>query len=256
MSDNLKVAKECGALIKYILSDAGRPEPVITMSGICFEAYTSRILAEQQAAHDAEIARLKEEKRAWTNKWEALKLKHDLILPVAKGLEEQLSEANAACAMHADAWNALKSAGEGFFAWKNAIDRMDAAISASPQQVSEWEAKKQAQWNEESNSLIGQQDIEIETLRAQVAAWVTMVESLVEEFGDESWQEVIQQAKQMLADSKAAAEQFIAECEQRGAVKALEAHHDIDSNGYCSTCRKTTDGKCNAAICATSKKAG
>jgi hypothetical protein len=30
--------------------------------------------------------------------------------------------------------------------------------------------------------------------------------------------------------------------------KWIAEQHDIDTDGWCSTCRKTTDGKCNKAL--------
>lgn len=65
MSDNLKVAKECGAVKlgeqSYYTGLEWKDCPRLVFSGDVLEAYTSRILSSQQAAHEAEIARLKEE---------------------------------------------------------------------------------------------------------------------------------------------------------------------------------------------------
>lgn len=178
MSDNLKVAKECGIESGTACTKDGQ---------VCFyatkqqlEAYTSRILASQQAAHDAEIARLKEE---------MVKL-HNAHVDLERSYIERLSAATAACAMKDEAFKEAIDMFKHCLASENELPtaewwaKMDYAISATPQQVSVWEAKKQAQWNEESNSLIGQQDIEIETLLAQVASLRNLLNKLeYNEFG-------------------------------------------------------------------------
>lgn len=220
---NLKVAKECAQTVSksiddYIDSyefrgDGGDYTPnetevlLITDAVIGLledddfkAAYTSRILASQQAAHDAEIARLKAELTA-----------SDAALRESRANDmesmKQLSAANAACAMNVEALRDI-SRGQlqvpdfGKYAVRVASD----AISASPQQVSEWEAKK------------------LEPLRAQV----NMMRQLLIKC-DLAMDRPINERTRLHAEllpaieeTQATAEQFIAECEQRGAVKALD----------------------------------
>lgn len=202
MSDNLKVARECGGFISY----AGLPvDGCVVFEIEQLEAYTSRILASQQAAHDAEIARLKEN--------------FDGLKNILHDTQKELSAANAACAMKDEALNVAfmeldptehgQNCGcdpdVGYVCpcciWVSSDEYrlIKKAISANSQQVSEWEAKK------------------LETLRAQVA----MLRAAIA-YKTDDYFEHIRHMRDVLDNPQATAEQFIAECEQRGAVKALE----------------------------------
>jgi hypothetical protein len=165
------------------------------------EAYTSSILASQQSAHDAEIARLKEDIDALQESWAQEKL-------LVESRNQMLNEANAACAMKDEA---LKVA----HAWLSSaysippqtpeavamLQSVSLALSATSQQVSEWERKQ------------------LEPLRAQAAALRGSLVGLLNSPIDIGCAKM---ARETLDNIQATAEQFIAECEQRGAVKALE----------------------------------
>lgn len=190
-ANNLKVAKECGATENELSADGAWN---ICMTEEAFEAYTSRILASQQAAHDSEIARLKE----------AISMKDEVL--------------NDFYNSHSETYSASP---EGI----KYLSKIKQAISASPQQVSEWEAKKQAQWNEESNSLISQQDIEIEALRAQVAMLTNMFQSVWSVIPKEIYfsQDTIDSANAKLANTQDTAEAY----DREHAAKVLKNIVDI-----------------------------
>lgn len=134
MSDNLKVAAESGFRIYGDKIQAPYSNEDVT--GL-IEAYTSRILAEQQAAHAAEIARLKEEIDALQESWRQEKL-------VVESRNQMLFDANAACAMKDDALRTFERnyLRYDFNCGLYYSTHVKPAISASQQQVSEWESKK------------------------------------------------------------------------------------------------------------------
>lgn len=102
------------------------------------EAYTSRILASQQAAHDAEIARLKEE---------VVKL-HNAHVELERSYIERLFVVNAACAMKDEALKTciVVPCVDSLCGLQMFNEPMVAsALSASPQHVSEWERKQLAE---------------------------------------------------------------------------------------------------------------
>lgn len=233
MSDNLEVAKECGAASVgcYVAAFHTTEE---------LDDYTSRILASQQAAHEAEIAKLKEEveriKPASLDAWIDASAKKTIEI-----LTDQLSAANAACAMKDEA---LKTAAADLRGYDNyaAAEFAEQAISASPQQVSEWERKQ------------------LEPLRAQVAEQQGQIAVLLNLLGQchPHSTEFAVNLRDATERYQATAEQFIAECEQRGAVKALEEYAndwdtDTDFNGKWIAEEMRKDA---AKLNATSKKAG
>lgn len=193
MSDNLKVAKECGF---HVYANTLGNTNNVDGTEHSLNTYTSRILALQQAAHDAEIAELRKE-IAYAERCAVAQTEH------AKTALEKLSAANAACAMKDEA---LKDIARGQLQVpdfeKYAVRVATDALSASPQQVAEWERKQ------------------IEPLLAQVAMLVE-VAKLAEKEPAGLLKAV---ASKALTNTQATAEQFIAECEQRGAVKAHQEY--------------------------------
>lgn len=165
---------------------------------ICFpsieelEAYTSRILASQQTAHEAEIA-----------KWIALSQANEQVAALA---QKRADKAERVCAMKDEAAEKLLHALALYQVGENLSEvfalgaDLRKTISASPQQVSEWERKK------------------LEPLRTQVAMLHSLVQLIYD--GKQVWN--LGTLAEVINNTKTTAEQFIAECEQRGAVKALE----------------------------------
>lgn len=160
----------------------------------CTDTLSAR-LASQQAAHDAEIARLKEEMAEVKMELDCAKhrvcCEIETLRAAGSDLLEKINQ-NIPVAEIEKAEQVLRE-----------------ALSATQQQVSEWEAKK------------------LEPLRAQVAMLRARVSAYVDH--DEScavFRTLTAKCTCGLVDelsnTQATAEQFIAECEQRGAVKALE----------------------------------
>lgn len=239
MSDNLerdysKSAQESGFFVRTV-SDGY----LLSCHSSQLVHYTSRVLASQQAAHEEEIARLKEELREEQEAYECTNKTLNQVVA-------DLSSANAACAMKDEVLRTF----DGSFA----LDQLDEtyppsrgwdnkrinALSSSPQQVSEWERKQ------------------LEPLRAKVA----MLHDSLLDFNvacDSSLCSgaelaAYHKSKSALSYTQATAEQFIAECEQRGAVKALEDFGEPFKFSYpwiYNECKKVA-----AQLRATSKKAG
>lgn len=152
MSDNLKVAKECGATV---LEDGC----IIFHHSTQLDKHTSRILASQQAAHDAEIARLNALVGA---------LQEDKEIA-----EEQTATANTACAMKDAALLRADTALSGDFKPEGSLrTQIHDALSASHQQVSEWGRKQLAELqreNAELTSKLAEQQAAVYTVRAVLA---------------------------------------------------------------------------------------
>jgi hypothetical protein len=232
MSDYLGVAKECEQSISKAIEDylesyefrgdvgdytPSETEMMLITDAACGlleddafnEAYTSRILAKQQAAHDAEIARLKQELEQSRNSGKNLFNEANRI---NEALYTELATANAACAMKDAALKEAVIIIDGALYIGHQLNKNGEAklsyiresISASLQQVSEWERKQ------------------LEPLRAQVAMLQSLIFSSLHQKDDDQKHNYAVSARNAISNTQAAAAQFISECEQRGAVKALD----------------------------------
>lgn len=195
MSDNLKVANGDfeSVWVNFTYVDMRQ----------CAEFFWKVGIASQQAAHDAEIARLKEE-------YDECRADHQKI---TLDLLDRLSAANAACAMKDAALKAVDSC----LSFRDeeqcrALRKVSEALSASPQQVYEWERKQ------------------LEPLRAQVAMLRSGYEDTFKDLEVLNSSPVIGPSKAIgmmlhrmvkyLDDTQATAEQFIADIR-------LQAFEDI-----------------------------
>lgn len=206
MSDNLEVAKECGFEQETVYAGFEHhvPTGILRCNTAMLDNYTSRILASHEAAHDAEIAKLKENTIGIAS-FREVQAKLDNRLQELSTANERIAYLEVLVALQADALKEARTVlyVELYLPVHPLQEKIGSAISASAETVQAFRDK-----------LTEPLRMEVAMLRSEVY--------LADSALPRNYMNDSKRRKEVLDNTQATAQSYEQEVEARGAVKALE----------------------------------